>query len=190
MPTLHLNTGNQPRLLFPSPVGGEVPSPVSPLDAPRTLPFRPSPLSTEESATGNTDRRWAHDSSAGFDRNPTGDSSEVRTSGSLAADASHAATRNTASRHIRSFSVSKTSRDKPRRGMKGIRVVTNFSKQQELEPAAQRPAGPPLNSFKQPGSVNQVRRASPHRTPTSFYSANMDPGSDRTRLLSSARSTG
>jgi hypothetical protein len=162
IPSAHLNASNQNRLPFSSPISEEILSPVSPVDGPRTLPLLPrknlDPLSTQKSATGNTDPRRTHDSSTGFNEDSTGVSPQASPSGSVFTEVSRAETRNAALRRSRGFSVSKPSRDKPRRGMKGIRVVTNFSKHHDVEPITQRPADLPLGPYRQPGNTNQVRK--------------------------------
>jgi len=164
IPSAHLNVSGRPRLPFTSPIFEEILSPVSPVDAPRALPLLPKkpldPLSIRESTTGSTDPRRTQDSSRGYNGGSTGGTSQAGQSANLATEASRAETRNAALRRSRGFSVSKPSRDKTRRGMKGIRVVTNFSKHHDVEPLTQRPAELPLGSYRQLGNTNQVRKKS------------------------------
>ncbi|KAI9764662.1 MAG: hypothetical protein M1840_008159 [Geoglossum simile] len=159
IPSAHLSVSNQPRLPFSSPIVEEIHSPVSPLDAPRTFPYpskTPDSHSTHKSAAGNTDLRRTHDSSIGFNGHPTGVSSQTGLSGSLAIEASRAETRSAAPRSSRSFSVNKPSRDRPRKGARGIRIVTNFTKQHDVELVKQKPTEPPLSNVRQPGSADKT----------------------------------
>jgi hypothetical protein len=162
----HLNVNNQSRMPFSSPIWEEVPSPVSPLDAPRTPqlfprkildPFSSPPLPADDS---NVDSRESCGSSINYNRGSPGSSPRVAQPASWAVEAARAATRNAAPKHTRNFSIGKLSRDKSRRSKKqdagraklGIRVVTNFSKPHDSEQVAQRPANPQAHS-------NQVRKA-------------------------------
>ncbi|KAH0556328.1 hypothetical protein GP486_005743, partial [Trichoglossum hirsutum] len=171
--TTYLNAHNQPRMPFSSPIGEEVPSPVSPLDAlgdPQPFsrkildPFSTPPLPADEPVIGGVDSRGTHGSTTPFDGGSLGSSPQTAKSTSWAIEAARTATRNSSPRQTRNYAVHKTSRDRSRRskrqdlrpGKPGIRVVTNFSKPHDLVQAAQQSTDPHAHLSRQPESTGQV----------------------------------